>query len=92
MITESGIVAGQIDGLTLIPGYVHEDVLRDVITYYAGENVGGETTAGSSWTYNLTPYTLSPEWNADSCRVIAFVSKAINNYDVLQAMGTPLKN
>jgi len=93
LVTESGIVAAQLDPqLNLLTDYVHRDVLRDVITNTTGDAVTGTKTAGSTWTYNLSPYTLSTEWIADSCRIIAFVSKSAGSYDVLQASGTPLKN
>ena len=91
LITESGIVAGQMDGLVLVSNYVHNDVLRDIITNYQGESVpAGVTTQGNTWTYPLAAYSVSTNWNADSCRIIAFVSKAQGGYDVLQAIGKPL--
>ncbi|MCY7410448.1 MAG: Omp28-related outer membrane protein [Chitinophagales bacterium] len=91
LITESGIVAGQLDGLTPIPEYVHHNVLRDILTNYTGDIVSGNKTQGSSWTYNLSPYIVDGTWNADSCRVIALVSKSVGTYDVLQVIGAPLK-
>jgi len=92
LITESGIVAAQLDGGTIDSNYVHHDVLRDIITNVSGDAISASKTAGSLWTYTLAPYTVSSDWNADSCRVIAYVSKAVSALDVLQAMGTPLKN
>lgn len=93
MITESGIVAAQKDGVIIDSYYVHHDVLRDVITRYSGFFVNGDKTAGSSLTYHLStsPYPVSGEWNADSCRIIAFISKSAGGYDVLQCIGKPLK-
>jgi len=91
LITESGIVAAQVDGLVIDSNYVHRDVLRDIITNYQGDPVTGTKTQGSTWTYNLAPYDVSTEWNADSCRIIAFVSESAGSFDVLQCIGKPLK-
>ncbi|MFI5136064.1 MAG: Omp28-related outer membrane protein, partial [Chitinophagales bacterium] len=92
LITESGIVAAQLNGVVIDSSYVHHNVLRDIITNVTGDAVGGSKTAGTSWKYSLSTYTVNSDWNADSCRVIAFVSKAAGSYDVLQVLGTPLKN
>lgn len=91
LITENGIVAAQMDGFVLDSNYVHDDVLRDVITNYQGEPVTGAKTQGSSWTYTLPSYHVPDAWNADSCRIIAFVAKSAGGYDVLQCIGKPLK-
>ena len=91
LITESGIVAAQLNGLTVDTNYVHNHVLRDIITNYTGNPVSGSTTAGTTLTYTLPTYIVSSDWNADSCRVLAFINTAAGSYDVLQAMSEPLK-
>jgi thiol-disulfide isomerase/thioredoxin len=92
LITESGIEAAQLDGLTVIPEYVHSNVLRDIVTYFSGDVVTGSKVQGTSWKYSIAPYTVAEEWNADSCRIIAFVSKSAGSYEVLQTLSTPLKD
>ncbi|HYV92495.1 MAG TPA: Omp28-related outer membrane protein [Chitinophagales bacterium] len=91
LITESGIVAAQLDGVIIDTFYVHRDVLRDIVTGVQGDLVTGAKTQGSAWTYTLNSYSVPVEWNADSCRIIACVSKSAGSYDVLQAMGKSLK-
>ncbi len=92
LITESGIEAAQLNGADVISGYIHHDVLRDIITNFSGDPVTGSKAAGSNWQYSISPYDIPQEWNADSCRIIAFVSQSAGSYEVLQALGTPLKN
>lgn len=92
LITESGIVAAQLDGIIIDTFYVHRDVLRDIITGVQGDLVTGNKIQGSAWTYKLTsPYMVPAEWNADSCRIIALVSETQGSYQVLQTIGKPLK-
>ncbi len=90
LLTESGMVAAQDDGPTMvIDDYEHENVLRTFLTGYSGELINSEKTAGSSWTISRT-ITLPNEWNASNCRVIGLVSKAVGTYDVLQTAGVSI--
>ncbi|MGB3075723.1 MAG: Omp28-related outer membrane protein [Chitinophagales bacterium] len=90
LLTESGMVAAQDDGPTMVvDDYVHEDVLRTFLTGYSGELVNATNTSGSSWTITRS-ITLPIEWNAGNCRVIGFVSKSVGTYDVLQSAGISL--
>ena len=90
LLTESGMVAAQDDGPTMvIEDYEHENVLRAYLTGYSGELVNADKTAGSSWTISRT-ITLPAEWNANNCRVVGFVSKAVGTYDVLQTSGVSI--
>lgn len=91
LITESGIIAGQIDGVILDTFYVHRDVMRDIITNYAGNSITGDQSGGSLWTYNISAYHVGDDWNADSCRIVAFVSRATGSYQVLQVIEESLK-
>lgn len=86
MITESGI-----QDLQLKPGssspdanYIHKHALRGMMTNYAGEQISGAMTAGAEieTTYSMT---LPADWKEDNCKIIAFVSLAGDNKDVLQA-------
>jgi hypothetical protein len=87
MITESGIIAPQLDGVTIINDYIHNNVFRGMMNMpYYGIQIDGEKTKGTSWTKEFT-LTLPPDWNADNCRAVSFVSKSIGTYDVLQANG-----
>jgi thiol-disulfide isomerase/thioredoxin len=90
LITENGIVATQLDGLTEIEDYVHHDVLRDIITSVPGDPVTGSKTEGSNWTYNIADYIVPAEWLADSCRVVALISKTAGGREVYQVLAEPL--
>ncbi len=90
LITESGMVAAQDDGpVEVIEDYVHKYVLRDILTNYSGELINASTTTGNTWALSKS-ITLPLEWNADNCRIVAFIAKAVGNYDVLQVVGTPV--
>jgi hypothetical protein len=90
LITESGIVAAQDDGpTTVIQDYVHDDVLRDILTGYNGELITGDKKEGSSWSITRT-LTLPQEWIEDSCRIVGIVAKSTGTYDVLQSVGLPV--
>jgi hypothetical protein len=87
MLTESGIVAPQLDGTVIIDNYVHDNVFRDMIDMpYYGVQIDGDKVAGTTWSRDFT-IILSNDWNADSCRIVGFASKSIGTYDVLQAAG-----
>jgi hypothetical protein len=84
MITESGIQDVQLTPGGKDAGYTHKHVLRDMMTNYDGDSVTETLSAGAeiSKTY---PMTLPLEWDENHCDVIAFVSLAGENKDVLQA-------
>ena len=81
-LTESGIVAAQMNGSELIYDYVHNHVLRTAVNGTWGESLTslpqGETT-----TYSHT-VTLPAEWNADNCHIVAFACEGSGNRVVLQ--------
>jgi hypothetical protein len=88
MLTESGIIAPQLDGTVILDDYVHNNVFRSMIDMpYYGVQIDGNKTAGTGWSRTFD-ITLPADWNADNCRVVGFVSKSIGTYDVLQASGT----
>jgi hypothetical protein len=61
MITESGIIAPQLDGVTIINDYVHNNVFRGMMDMpYYGIQIDGEKTKGTSWTKEFT-LTLPPD-------------------------------
>src|SRR4030095_11196455 len=56
MITESGIIAPQLDGVTIIDNYVHNNVFRAMVDMpYYGVQIDGSKTAGSTWTRKFQP-------------------------------------
>lgn len=81
-LTESGIVAAQMNGNELINDYVHNHVLRSAVNGTWGESLvslpQGET---KSYTHTIT---LPVEWNADNCHIVAFACENSGNRVVLQ--------
>ncbi len=84
MLTEDGVLDTQ-----LTPGgkqndYEHKYIFRTTFTGSAGDNMSEATTAGANITKTYN-YTIPAEWNADKCKVIAFVHPVGSTLDVLQA-------
>jgi len=91
-IVEDDIEDAQKDGLTEVEEYIHEHVLRAFITPFNGYAFlsGQEKTPGLVYERTFT-YTVNEKWNADNCKLIAFVSNDGENKEVLQAEQVSLK-
>lgn len=86
-LTESGIVAAQIDDNVggEVPNYIHNHVLRKMLSFYTGDALPEENIAGRVYEFEYS-YTLPEDWNADNMSVVAFVHNyEASNKDVLQA-------
>lgn len=75
VLIESGIVAPQMmPDHTKNEEYVHNHILRDVITDVWGAEVDADGKAGTK-RYAVFPYTVeNEEWNLENCQIIAFIS------------------
>jgi len=87
MITESGIVDAQsdIEAGGIVPDYVHNHMLRDMLTPPTGAPITDGLITGETFNQSFS-IILDPLWNAQNMDIIAFVS-LINgsNFPVLQA-------
>lgn len=88
MITENNIVGYQKTPNGIDLNYVHEHVLRDVLSInYSGDVVYSKGSALSATQKAITDYTLPTGWKADNCYLVAFVHyKGANNKTILQAV------
>jgi len=87
-LTESGIIAAQIDDNVggEVEDYIHNHVLRKMLTYYTGDALPEENVAGRVYEFEYT-YTIPDTWNADNMNVVAFVHNyETDNKEVLQAV------
>ncbi len=87
MITESGIVDAQIDVEVggLVPAYVHNHVLRGMLTPATGASISNGLTLGQTFSETYTR-TLDTNWDTQHMHIIAFVTDVQgNNFPVLQA-------
>lgn len=87
LITESGIVDPQENTDGVEDSYVHNNVLRTVLTDATGDAITEATTSGTELqrTYN---FTIPTTWLAENCRVIALVAKETpDTKEVLQVVG-----
>lgn len=74
LLMEDGIVATQVqpDG-TRETDYVHNHVLRDVITDIWGLDVEADGMSGTK-RYVMVSYKPNADWNLSNCHIVAFVS------------------
>ncbi|HJW30301.1 MAG TPA: Omp28-related outer membrane protein [Saprospiraceae bacterium] len=94
MLTESGIVDAQDDFEAggIVPNYVHNHVLRDMLTPATGEAFSNNLTSGQTFTRTYST-TLSDQWVAGNMEVVAFVSVVNGNtFPVLQAVSAHVTN
>jgi hypothetical protein len=92
-ITESEIIADQLDNFNKLENYVHNHVLRKMITPIPGVKIADAVDAGQVITKEFS-FTLPQDsilWKAEHCDVFAFVSLNENKKYVLQAAETKVK-
>jgi hypothetical protein len=87
MIAENGIIDAQDDAEAgaIVDDYVHNHVLRDMLTPFDGQVFATSLNAGEEFHMEFT-YVMSDDWDSARSNVIAFIS--VNNgsdINVLQA-------
>ena len=90
LITESGIVDAQLTPEGEDTFYVHDNVLRAVLTASTGDAISETTAAGTTLqrTYSYTLPSGTTGLVPENCRVIAFISKeTADSKEVLQVVG-----
>lgn len=89
MVVESGVKDVQLTPSGKQADYIHNHVLRDMMTNYDGALIADELTAGKQITKSFS-IDWNSTWNANNCNVIAFVSLGGTKKDVLQAHSVPI--
>jgi hypothetical protein len=87
MLLESGIVDAQDDNENggIVEDYVHNHVLRDMLTPAAGASVATSLSAGETFTFTGST-TLNGAWVAENMEIVAFVSNVQGGvFPVVQA-------
>lgn len=77
-VTEDNIVARQNNYGSMDYNYVHNDVVRSVVSEVQGDEL--ELTGANAYS-NTYSITLDNSWNAENMHVIAFISKSIAQGD-----------
>ncbi len=88
MITESGIVDNQLtpeSSPDSNPDYVHNHVLRKVITAFEGDVIASTLGEGATFEETYT-FIIPNDWVVADCEVIAFTHLSESNKEVLQAV------
>ncbi len=93
-VIESDLVDAQKYPTEIDTFYTHNHILRDIVTPTVGTAVLdsiGTKQAGRIFDRSIS-ITLKPEWNADNCKIVAFVHYAdATDRSVLQAVETEVK-
>ncbi len=88
MLTESGIVDAQDDKEAtphIVLNYVHNHVLRDMLTPAAGESFATSIATGEKFSKSYTT-TLNDQWVPENMEIVAFISAVNgNSFPVVQA-------
>ncbi len=90
ILTEDSIIAGQLDGTVVIADYVHNHVLRDVLTPVSGIPLPDTLRNGQTFYYSVKDYVIPVDWNTEHLYVTAFVSRSAGVYNVFQALKVPV--
>lgn len=88
MITESGVIDHQLtpeSSPDSDPNYVHNHLLRKVMTPFEGATLAASMPEGTSFDESFT-FTLPSEWEVANCNVIAFTHLTQSSKEVLQAV------
>lgn len=89
-LAENGIIAAQVTPTGEVPDYVHNHVMRDMLTFYSGDDLPEENAPGRVYVFNYT-YNIPSDWNSDNIEVIAFVHNfETDNKEILQGAIAPL--
>lgn len=92
MLTESEIITAQLlPTMDVDTNYVHEEVLRDVLTEIEGNSLGTATLEPGRVFVKQYRVKINSDWNPDHMYVIAFIHKTGSSYEILQASEIPLK-
>lgn len=73
LLMEDGIVASQLFK-SVNENYVHNHILRDVITDIWGADIDADGKAGTKRHVVFSYNQMKPNWNLSNCHVVAFVS------------------
>lgn len=98
VVVEDSIIDAQIDGINTIDDYVHNHVLRTMLTPVGGLTIPDNAVTKSAGrvfekTFLYTPQAATPAWNLDKCKVILFVHDTEgDDKEVAQALEIELKD
>lgn len=90
-ILENGLEDIQKDGPDKIPDYVHDHVLRQVVTPALGEPLLQNPEANTAFVREMR-VDLEGDWIAENCDLVGFVHLSGSNQQVLQVAKTSLVN
>ncbi|MCB0660117.1 MAG: Omp28-related outer membrane protein [Saprospiraceae bacterium] len=87
-LIESGIVDAQADGGEIIPNYVHNHVMMDMLTDFDGDVFGSDLKKGEIYKkkYNSVFPVVDGLWDPDQMEVVVMIAKdSVGDKSVLQA-------
>jgi hypothetical protein len=91
MLAENNIIDAQVIlGKGTDPNYVHQHVLRDMLTNFDGLKIAEPLTKGATIKKEFE-YTIPANFKAEDCEVIAFLNQAASSKEVIQAAAKKVK-
>jgi hypothetical protein len=84
LLTEDSITTAQLNGSVIDTNYIHNDVLRNVITGTEGDDITQTRKAGLV-VQKVYQATLDTLWNAANINVIGFVHDYVSDKVIYQA-------
>lgn len=90
LMTENDIVDAQMDQSGLVENYTHKHVFRSMLSSIVGDAIEVQEV-GTNTTESFN-FTLPTEWNADKCKVVAFVHQSAPELNVLQVAELSIKD
>lgn len=92
-ITESNIIADQLDNFSKLIDFNHTHVLRKMLSPIPGEKIADVISSGQSFTkeYRFTLPQDAILWKAENCSIFAYVSLNENKKYILQAAEKKVK-
>ena len=90
VMTESGIVDGQITPNGWNQNYVHKHLYRGAITNFDGEVLGSSFSLGDGFSRSFN-FTIPTEWNAANCELIVYLHYNEDKKEILQVESVHLE-
>lgn len=92
MLNETDIVTAQLMTTGSVDtNYVHEHVMRDIVTDNEGNSLGTATITPGRVFIKQYKVKLNQEWDMDKVSVVAFIHKTGASYEILQGAEIPVK-
>lgn len=91
MLLESGIVQSQLTPSGINTNYVHNNVLRKMLTPYNGAKLDASLEPKREFLVEAKIANISPAWNKENMYIVAYVHRSSTDKTILQVCKIKLK-